>query len=151
MSGHPALEICGESWIESITWDSQKWRVVLGGHCEREWEGDHVVALVGYHPDLELFRELQVDASPVWECGMAMAKWLEQPPAQRPLGADAVGRLDRGEPDFYVLGAKSYGRRSDFFYWKGLLQIRDLFTRLGDRTELDLYASYESNWDQHEP
>ena len=79
---------------------------------------------------------------------MAMAKWLERPPAQRPLGADAVGRLDRGEPDFYVLGAKSYGRRSDFFYWEGLLQIRDLFTRLGDRADLDLYASYESNWDQ---
>ncbi len=148
VSGHPALEIYGESWVESITWDSQKWRVTLGGRCEQEWEGDHVVALVGYHPDLELFRELQVDTSPVWECGMAMAKWLEQPPAQRLLGADAVGRLDRGEPDFYVLGAKSYGRRSDFFYWEGLLQIRDLFTRLGDRTDLDLYASYESNWAQ---
>ena len=45
------------------------------------------------------------------------------------------------EPDFYVLGAKSYGRNSRFLISLGLTQIRDLFTLLADRAELDLYAN----------
>lgn len=45
------------------------------------------------------------------------------------------------EPDFYILGAKSYGRNSSFLVAVGLEQIRDLFTIIGDREGLDLYKS----------
>ena len=45
------------------------------------------------------------------------------------------------EPDFYVLGAKSYGRRGDFLLSHGHEQIVALFTVIGDREGLDLYAS----------
>ena len=45
------------------------------------------------------------------------------------------------EPNFYILGAKSYGRNSQFLIAAGLVQIRDLFTLLGDRADLDLYES----------
>jgi hypothetical protein len=45
------------------------------------------------------------------------------------------------EPDFYILGAKSYGRDSRFLIADGLRQVRDLFTIIGDREDLDLYAS----------
>jgi hypothetical protein len=45
------------------------------------------------------------------------------------------------EPDFYILGAKSYGRNSRFLIATGLKQIRDLFTIIGDREDLDLYTS----------
>jgi hypothetical protein len=40
-----------------------------------------------------------------------------------------------------VLGAKSYGRDARFLISAGLLQIRDLFTIVADRAELDLYAN----------
>jgi hypothetical protein len=45
------------------------------------------------------------------------------------------------EPDFYILGAKSYGRNSSFLISIGLQQIRDLFTIIGDRADLDLYRN----------
>ena len=46
------------------------------------------------------------------------------------------------EPDFYVLGSKSYGRRSDFTLAAGHDQIRALFTIIGDRETLDLYKTH---------
>jgi hypothetical protein len=45
------------------------------------------------------------------------------------------------EPDFFILGAKSFGRSSQFLFQTGLLQIRDAFRRIGGRAELDLYAT----------
>jgi hypothetical protein len=46
------------------------------------------------------------------------------------------------EPDFYILGAKSRQNGDGFTFAEGLVQIRDLFTILGDRTTLDLYAGF---------
>ena len=48
--------------------------------------------------------------------------------------------LMQPEPNFYILGAKSYGRTSNFLFSVGLEQIRDVFTIIGDRPTLDLYA-----------
>jgi hypothetical protein len=51
-------------------------------------------------------------------------------------------RLLRVEPDFYILGAKSRRNGDGFTFAEGLVQIRDLFTIIGDRTTLDLYAGF---------
>ena len=48
-----------------------------------------------------------------------------------------------GSPTFTVLGAKSYGRDSRFLISRGLQQIRALFTIIGDREGLDLYATMQ--------
>ena len=45
------------------------------------------------------------------------------------------------EPNFYLLGSKSYGRNTQFLLSIGLEQIRDLFTIIGDREDLDLYKT----------
>ena len=45
------------------------------------------------------------------------------------------------ETDFYILGAKSYGRSSNFLLSVGLEQIRQIFTIIGDSSDLDLYRS----------
>jgi hypothetical protein len=49
--------------------------------------------------------------------------------------------LTNPEPDFYILGAKSYGRDPNFLVAIGLQQIRDVFTIIGDREDLDLYKT----------
>lgn len=61
-----------------------------------------------------------------------------------PEGSSAGGpqRLLRVEPDFYILGAKSRQNGDGFTFAEGLVQIRDLFTIIGDRTTLDLYAGF---------
>ena len=70
------------------------------------------------------------------------------------LGQDATDCLDRSgcgpqtllnpEPNFYILGSKSYGRNSSFLVSVGLEQIRELFTIIGDRENLDLYATMKA-------
>jgi hypothetical protein len=49
--------------------------------------------------------------------------------------------LRNPEPNYYILGAKSYGRNSNFLLSVGLEQIREAFAIIGDRETLDLYAS----------
>ena len=45
------------------------------------------------------------------------------------------------EPDFYILGSKSYGRNPHFLFSQGLDQVRQLFTIIGERDDLDLYET----------
>jgi hypothetical protein len=49
------------------------------------------------------------------------------------------------EPNFYILGSKSFGRSSQFLYSLGLQQIRELFTLIGERKGLDLYSTIQSS------
>ena len=45
------------------------------------------------------------------------------------------------EPNFYILGSKSYGRGAQFLLSVGLEQIREVFTIIGEREDLDIYAT----------
>ena len=49
--------------------------------------------------------------------------------------------LTNPEPNFYVLGSKSYGRNSNFLCSVGLQQVVQVFSRIGGRKDLDLYSS----------
>ena len=66
--------------------------------------------------------------------GQASADCLDQQ-------ATGASSLITPEPNFYILGAKSYGRNSKFLISVGLEQIRELFTIIADREELDLYST----------
>jgi hypothetical protein len=55
-----------------------------------------------------------------------------------PTGAES---LRTPEPNFFVLGAKSYGRNSHFFLRYGFGQIREVFTLLTGKGDLDLYKA----------
>ncbi len=106
---------------------------------ESKIEVDRVLALVGYRPDLSLFRELQVHLCYASEGPMALAAAILA--AQRGEPASVRGCLDQvshgaeslknPEPDFYVLGAKSYGRNPNFLLTLGHRQIEDVMSLLG--------------------
>jgi thioredoxin reductase len=106
---------------------------------ERRLEVDRVLALVGYRPDLSIFRELQIHLCYASEGPMALAAAILSSQAGDP--ASAKGCLDQAphgpeslkspEPDFYVLGAKSYGRNPNFLLVLGHQQIEDVMTLLG--------------------
>jgi hypothetical protein len=49
--------------------------------------------------------------------------------------------LRNPEPNFYILGAKSYGRNSSFLLRIGFEQVRDVFTLIMGDKKLDLYKS----------
>ena len=52
------------------------------------------------------------------------------------IGPDA---LKNPEPNFFILGAKSYGTNSNFLLKVGLQQVRDVFRLIERDAQLDLY------------
>jgi hypothetical protein len=120
----------------------QPWVVQLGGRHAGNLTVDEVIANVGYRPDHALYRELQVAIDPASDAPLtpALVSVPSGPGASAP-AASSTGPPTACEPNFYVLGHKSFGRRSDFHVAAGLAQIRRVFAILGDRETLDLYAS----------
>jgi thioredoxin reductase len=98
--------------------------VKLTGLDTRELEVDRMIACVGHRPNVSLFAELQVQLDPC---------------------TDAPPSLITTEPNFYVLGAKRWGRSPAFTLADGHRDIRDLFAIIGDRATLDLYATARPN------
>lgn len=118
-------------------------QVLLAGPHEGWHTFDRILANVGFRPDRELYEELQIHECYASHAPMKLAATLLGNASadcldQRSCG---VGTLRNPEANFYILGAKSYGRSSHFLLWVGLEQIRELFTLIGDRESLDLYAS----------
>jgi hypothetical protein len=52
--------------------------------------------------------------------------------------------LKTPEPNFYILGAKSFGRNSNFLLRTGFDQVRDVFTLITGKGDLDLYKKQPS-------
>jgi hypothetical protein len=98
---------------------------------------DRVLALVGFAPDSAIFRELQVHECYASSGPMKLAASLLEAGAdgdclkQRAQGAET---LTNPEPDFYIVGAKSYGRGSQFLIRLGLAQVREIYTLIDGRT-----------------
>ncbi len=110
-----------------------------GFRVELEHEGspvterfDRILALVGYEPDDRLYRQLQIHECYASRGPMNLAAAL--------LGAGATGAADclvasdfgpdtlrNPEPDFFILGVKSYGKNSQFIMRTGYEQIADVF------------------------
>ncbi len=78
------------------------------------WEVERVIANVGYRADLRISDGLRVN--------------------------DPIGLPETGEPNYFILGAKSYGRNSGFLLRDGFDQIRRVFAALTGNARLDHYA-----------
>jgi thioredoxin reductase len=80
------------------------------------WEADRLIANVGFTPDTDLYRELQVN-----ECHAPLGA------GNLTVSSPAAATLRNPEPNFFVLGAKSYGRNSNFLLRTGFEQVREVF------------------------
>jgi cation diffusion facilitator CzcD-associated flavoprotein CzcO len=107
--------------------------VELSGMHAGDQRFDRIIANVGFRPDWTFSRELQWSAHSV----------TDEPHSTilGTAGDDNGAAILQPEPNYHVLGAKSYGRRANFCFTDGLNQIRRLFQILGDRETLDLYAT----------
>jgi hypothetical protein len=105
------------------------------------WDVDRVIANVGYTPDTGLYRELQIH-----ECYASLGPMNLAAALQKHAGADCLAvpaqganTLKNPEPNYFILGAKSYGRNSNFLLRTGFEQVRDVFTLITGKPNLDLY------------
>ena len=117
--------------------------VRLAGAHAGTIEVDGIIANVGYRPDNRLYSELQVHECYATGGPMKLAAALMGDASTDCLDQTSHGpqSLLNPEPDFYILGSKSYGRNSRFLLSVGLAQIRDLFSIIADRADLDLYRT----------
>jgi len=131
--------------IEAIHRDAATNRlsVRLSGMRAGTVDVDRIIANVGYRPDTRLYSELQVHQCYASDGPMKLAAALLGQTSADCLDQTSLGpsTLVNPEPDFYILGSKSYGRDSRFLLSVGLAQIRDLFSIIGDRPDLDLYRA----------
>lgn len=103
---------------------------------------DVIISNVGYGPDASVYRELQVHEcyatlGPMKLSAAVLGSGSPDCLAQTTHGLDT---LINPEPDFFILGAKSYGRNPNFLIRVGIEQVRDLFRILTGSPDLDVTA-----------
>ncbi|MCG8583760.1 MAG: NAD(P)-binding domain-containing protein [Pirellulales bacterium] len=133
--------------VERLSYKDEldQFEVELSGSHTGVLNVHRVIANVGFQPDLTICSELQFQTCYASDGPIKVAASLLQNQTvdcldQATTGADS---LITTEPNFYVLGSKSYGRNAQFLIANGLSQIRELFSIIGDRADLDLYKEPE--------
>jgi thioredoxin reductase len=114
-----------------------KVRAICAGK-EVTWEADRLIANVGYTPDNALYRELQIQESYASLGPINLASALLKHAGSDCLNVPSQGGavLRNPEPNFFILGAKSYGRNSNFLLRAGFEQVREMFALITGSSEL---------------
>jgi thioredoxin reductase len=142
--GEGNVEFHSQTWVEAVDCQGKdqgfKVRGYVAGQA-RTWEVERLVANVGYTPNRDLYRELQVH-----ECYASLGPMKLAASLAGQRGEDCLQQKSQGpdslrnpEPGFFILGAKSYGRDSNFLMRVGFEQVRDVFTIITGKPGLDLY------------
>jgi hypothetical protein len=115
-----------------------------GGHSET-LSVDRILAHVGYRPNNKIYGELQVH-----ECYASLGpmKLSAALLGEGASSADCLAETSKGadvlrnpEPNFFIVGAKSYGKNSNFLIRIGIQQVREVYSLLEGKPDLDLYAA----------
>jgi thioredoxin reductase len=144
--GEGNVEFHPQSSVEALEWLGPDRGFQVTARCGgklKTWDVDRVVGNVGYTPDASLYRELQVH-----ECYASLGPMALAASLMKHAGGDCLsippqgpGVLRNPEPNFFILGAKSYGRNSNFLLRAGFEQVRDAFALVTGQTDLDLYKN----------
>jgi thioredoxin reductase len=96
---------------------------------KRTWDCDAVIANVGYTPDTNLYRELQIHEcyASLGPIKVAAALLGQKTQDCMKLASPGPDTLRNPEPNFYILGGKSHGRGAQFLLRMGFEQVRDVF------------------------
>lgn len=106
-------------------------------------EVDRVIATVGYGPDNSIYRELQIHECYASRGPMKLAATLLSASSTDCLAQESAGAetLQNPEPNFFIIGNKSYGRNSTFLIRIGLSQIVEVFSLITGNEKLNLYQA----------
>lgn len=106
---------------------------------EQELAVDLVVPATGFRPDLDMLSELRLELDPAVDAPRSLGPLID--PEFHSCGSVAPHGerlLAHPEPDFYVVGTKSYGRAPTFLMATGYEQVRSVAAALaGDRAAAD--------------
>ena len=112
---------------------------------DRSFEVDEVIVCTGFRPDYGPFSEIRIKLDPILEATEILGPMID--PNEHSCGTvppHGYRELAHPEPDFYVVGMKSYGRAPTFLMATGYEQARSVVAALaGDfeaarKVELEL-------------
>lgn len=92
---------------------------------------DQIIVTTGFRPDLTPLRELRLELDPACESPVALAATID--PNLHSCGSvppHGAAELQHPEPDFYIVGMKSYGRAPTFLMLTGYEQVRSIVCAL---------------------
>ena len=117
----PFLTVLRKAAVERLEARDRSISVRFTSGAEAEF--DSVVALTGFRPDLSFVSELALEISPVTEGSARLSRALSNVTDCLSVPAVSPDDLGSGEPGFYLLGAKSYGRSRNFLLRTGLAHL----------------------------
>jgi thioredoxin reductase len=143
--------------VEAISRPSGRFNIQLSDGSTVDC--DSICAHTGFRPDRNLWSELQVNTNPATDGPVKLAQAILESNRRAGVGlstgyAEKLNEVEKpeangspnskellklNEPNFYVLGAKSYGRDAGFLIHNGFRQIRDVFQLLSGNENLNLY------------
>jgi len=127
------VEVQTPFFIQSIRKTEQG--IILVGQNSEIGGFDHLIANTGNRPDFAFLRELRYEMDPITEAVPALAPLID--PNLHSCGSVAAHgerELRQQEPNFYIVGSKSYGRAPTFLMATGYEQIRSIVAYLaGDK------------------
>ena len=132
---HPAITHVSGVTVEGLEFNSatHRYRVTLVAEEQaRVEEVDQVIVNTGFGPDNSIYRELQIHECYGSRGPMKLSVALLASGATDCLDTPAFGAdvLANPEPDFYILGHKSYGRNPNFLLETGYQQVADVIAKL---------------------
>jgi len=124
----PGFEVVAGAAVDSCTVGPDGVTVRLCGPAGRRLRVDRVLSLTGYLPDPSLHRQLQVHecyatAAPITLSAQLLGDAAGDCLTQPSYGVDV---LRSPEPNYFQLGAKSYGRSSQFLLRVGYEQVAEV-------------------------
>jgi len=132
---HAAVVHVGGACVEGFEFNSatHRYRATLEiGEQPRIEEVDQILVATGLGPDNSIYRELQVHECYASRGPMKLAAAISG--STDCLDAPAVGIdvLSNPEPNFWILGHKSYGRSSHFLLETGYQQVTQVVAKLAE-------------------
>ncbi|HKO58411.1 MAG TPA: hypothetical protein VJ276_21275, partial [Thermoanaerobaculia bacterium] len=117
-----------KAMVESIAERDGVYDVMLTGG--RALEVDAVAAFTGYRPDASIVGELAVETSPITEGGARLYRAISNVTDCLAVPKVSAKDLETGEPNFYFVGSRSYGRSRSFLLRTGLQQLETILNGL---------------------
>lgn len=102
---------------------------------------DEIIANTGSRPNIKFLREIRYAIDPILECVPQLANYIDpniRNCVQVPLHGEK--ELKQPESDFYIVGAKSFGRAPTFLLAIGYEQVRFVVAYLSGDHKLDQEA-----------
>jgi thioredoxin reductase len=97
---------------------------------ERAVDVDAIASFTGFRPDSRHLSELPLDLSPVTEGGARLYRAIANVTDCLTVPAVRPSDLESGEPGFYLIGSRAYGRARTFLLQTGLQQLETILDNM---------------------